>query len=817
MHIARVAVEGTLYSFDTLYDYIIPAELERFALPGTRVCVSFGTSKKPRIGFIFHVNDNKIDAGKKLKKISSVLDEHPVLSDEMIELAEFISERTFCTLYEAAKVMLPAGMCINIVDTYIINPEITDLQQFELTGDALSVASFLLEKKSYYTKEQICKKFSLSAECDIIDSLVNTGVLCKGTDALKKFSGLHETLVELSDDYDDSVKLTSKQRLVVDTLLDIESASIKELCYFTGVSPAVIKTLVNKNILVSYESECFKEPDYILMDEPELVPISLSQEQSDAYSSLTELLDCCKFSVSMLFGVTGSGKTMVYMRLIDDLIKKGQGIILLVPEISLTSQVIKLFTSRYGRKIAVLHSQLSYTEKAAEWNRIETGEAQIVIGTRSAIFAPVNNLHLIIIDEEQEHTYKSDKTPRYDAIEVAKFRCKKNNALLILASATPTVRDYAFASMGKYPLFELNTRYSKAKLPTVKTVDISQTTEMEHRLAISRTLETEIKNNLDKKEQSILLVNRRGFSTFIACRKCKKVLSCPNCSSSLTYHISNNRLMCHYCGYSQTSQNKCPACGSETIRYSGFGTQKAQQELEILFPDARIVRMDADTTIRKNSHSQLLKSFADGEYDILVGTQMIAKGLNFPNVTLVGVLSTDQQLFNDDYRGSEKTFSLLTQVIGRAGRMEKEGRAIIQTFEPENSIIKFASSQDYKKFFEYENIIRKSLVYPPYCDICVISFSGPNEGDVSSSAQKFLNCLELSVRENYIEQKIIVLGPAAPKISKINNKYRKRIIIKCRNSSRFRQMISSLIKDFMKNTTESGVTVWADINPNNIL
>ena len=501
------------------------------------------------------------------------------------------------------------------------------------------------------------------------------------------------------------------------------------------------------------------------------------------------------------------------MSVIDKVLDSGKSVIVMVPEIGLTPQTISLFAERYGESIAVFHSALSVRERLEQWKRVKRGNAKIVIGTRSAVFAPLENIGLIIIDEEQEHTYKSEQTPRYDAIDVAKFRAVQNNCLLLLASATPSVESFAAARSGRYELCTLTKRYGNAVLPEVVTVDMRTAEKADGSREISKTLFECLKDNLENGRQSILLINRRGYHTFAACNSCGTVITCPHCSISMTYHSANNRLMCHYCGNSLPFSSVCPECGENAVRYSGFGTQKIEDELKILLPTARVVRMDTDSTAGKNSHEKLLDSFAHGEYDIMIGTQMVAKGLNFPNVTLVGVVSVDQQLYNDDFRSLEKTFSLLTQVVGRSGRGELKGKAVIQTLTPENDIIRLAARQDYEEFFDTEIRLRKAMIYPPYCDLCIVGFVGENETVVKAAARETLDLLKKLSSGEFKGEKIIALGPMPARVAKINEKFRYRIIIKCKNSNRFRQMVSQILVSMNTDSRFSKVTVYADMNP----
>ncbi len=498
----------------------------------------------------------------------------------------------------------------------------------------------------------------------------------------------------------------------------------------------------------------------------------------------------------------------MFLKLIEDVVNDGKGVIVMVPEIALTPQTLSIFYSHFGDKVAVFHSALSAGERIDEWKRVKNGDAKIAIGTRSAVFAPFEDLGLIVMDEEQEHTYKSEMSPRYHARDVAKFRCAQNNALLVLASATPSIETYTNALNGRYGFVKLEKRYGNAVLPEVKTIDISDT-----KGPLSNELYSAIEECLENKKQAILLMNRRGFNTFAVCNCCKSVVSCPNCSISLTYHSANHRLMCHYCGHSQVYTDTCPNCNEKAVSYAGYGTQRIEDELQNIFPNARVLRMDADTTMARYSYQDKLTAFANGEYDILLGTQMVAKGLDFPNVTLVGIISIDHQLYNDDFRSSEKAFDLLTQVIGRSGRGNEKGTAYIQTVLPDNDIIELSAAQDYESFYNTEAIIRKSMVYPPFCDICYLSFSSEQYNKSIRSAHAFFEMLKNAVSTEYTDVRINVLGPIQPRINKISNKYRNIITIKCKNNKRFRQMMASLIKEYMKNIQSNGANITVDINP----
>lgn len=815
-NIAKVAVEGTNLSFDRLYSYLIPDFMIGKIKIGYRVFVPFGGSAKLRQGFIFEIDNNLfIDNESKYKYIYSLCDEYPLLTDKQILLAQWIAERTFSTLYESAKVMLPSGLCVSGKITYTITEQCSAEYISGLTDSEIKIINSFNKKGSYFSKENILKKNGIPATSNIVEQLEAKGYLKSNCESVSKLGGKTLRTATLNNESFDNINVTKKQQSVINTLSELGSASVAELCYYTGVTASVIFALEGKGILSLADEQYYRRPSSFYSDGIDADEIILTDEQQCAFESLKKDLYSDINSVTLLHGVTGSGKTSVYMKLIDEALHSDGGIIVMVPEISLTPQTLRKFYARYGDKVAVFHSGLSVGERIDEWSRVKKGEAKIAVGTRSAVFAPFDKVDLIIIDEEQEHTYKSERAPRYNTADIAKYICNRDRGLLLLASATPSVEAYTYALKGRYNLLSLSKRYGNALLPEVEVVDIASAADNGD-IPISDSLQEAIKENLDKKEQSIILINRRGYNTYIVCSECKKVISCPNCSISLTYHRANNRLMCHYCGFSQEISEKCPECGGKAIKYSGFGTQRVEERLKEIFPDVRILRMDADTTIAKNSHEKKLNDFSSGCYDIMIGTQMVAKGLDFPNVTLVGVLSADLGIFKDDFKAGEKSFDLLTQVIGRAGRQKKKGKAIIQTLFPDNEIINFAASQDYKLFYDSENENRRLMIYPPYCDICCIGFSGDNEIETRSAAVFSLHKIKLLCSEKYTKQKIIVIGPTQSKIHKISNKYRYRLMIKCRNSREFRDLVRDLLCLLYKEKKYKKVTVFADINPENL-
>ena len=633
-------------------------------------------------------------------------------------------------------------------------------------------------------------------------------MLPRGTDKIKDKS---TKMIRLSEDSTPPVKLTPKQQSVFELLCDVGSAGVSEVCEFCSVGKGVLDNLVKYGICEYFEKEVYRTPYKNVSENGEMSPINLSEVQQNAFNTYLKMMDTG--GTGLLYGVTGSGKTQVYLKLIDEAISRGKDVIVLVPEISLTPQMLYIFHSRYGKKVAVMHSGLSIGERTDEYKRADRGEAKIIVGTRSAVFAPVHNLGLIVMDEEQEHTYKSERTPRYNARDVANFRCRYNNALFLMTSATPSVESYSAAVKGKYVLCEINERYGDSKLPEIVTVDMKKEIAQGNKSPISKTLQSLIADNLDKHKQTILLINRRGYNTFIACNSCGHVITCPNCSISLTYHSYNNRLMCHYCGYSKPLDNVCPECGKNSIRYSGYGTQRIEDELERLFPDASVLRMDADTTSAKFSHQKLFDAFSRGDYDILIGTQMVAKGLDFPSVTLVGVVNADNSLYDESYLANERSFDLITQVVGRSGRRAEAGKAVIQTINPYNDVIEYASKQDYKSFFANEIQLRKLLTYPPFCDIYFISFICEDENKAALCAKSFFeNLVELN-RTDYKNVKLIVLGPSPSKISKLKNNYRYGLTLKCKNSKSVRKMLNDILKNIGKIKEYKSVSVSVDLNP----
>ena len=807
---ARVAVENANFSFDKLYDYFVPEELKGMVLPGCRVKVSFGHGL--RQGMVFALRETGSIEG--LKKISLLIDKEPVMSGELLSLAAFMKNRCYCTYFDACQAMLPAGLSVKLTYSYSAVKDVS-AEELLLSEDEKVVFERLLERKRPVREDNLLKSFGLR-DNGILKALEKKGAVIKSEAIKRKIADKTVKMICLTDHVPER-KYSPAQSEVIKTLEDIGEASVKELSYFTGASSAVMTNLVKLGICRFFEAEPPKAEPQQVRAEVCTEQITLTPRQNEAFESMLSRLESGKPSVTLLYGVTGSGKTSVFMKLVDRVNEQGRGVICMVPEISLTPQLLAKFRARYGDRVAVFHSGLSLGERLEQWRAVKEGRANIAVGTRSAIFAPMENIGLIVMDEEQEYSYKSSAAPRFHARELAKFRCNENKCLLVLSSATPSVESFQHAVSGRYDMCRLDSRYGSAKLPHVVTADMNIEQQQGNTSGYSSVLLEAVAENLESGQQSILLLNRRGHNTFIACRECCEVISCPNCSISLTYHSANHRLMCHYCGYSVPVPESCPSCGSKKIRYSGAGTQRAEQEIAEIFPKARILRLDTDSTMRRYAYEKKLAAFRNGEYDIMLGTQMVAKGLDFPNVTLVGVLSADGMMHSDDYRSYERTFSLLTQVVGRSGRGGLEGRAVIQTYEPQDPVIELAAAQNYDEFFKTEIALRKAMLYPPFADIAVIAFAGTDKDAVQKASEFFAQLLRESLRGEYSELPIRMLGPAPASVSKVGGKYRFRIILKFKNTKRFREMLSSLLCRMCTENEFRDVTVYADVDPDNIM
>lgn len=797
--IASVAVERAAYSYDKLYDYLIPEELHVCA--GMRVVVPFGHGGD-RMGFVLQTRSETPQTA--LKQISAVSDTEPLLDAPMLTLLRWLKEATFCTWFDALRAALPAGLGQRLNTCYTATGSEPNRP---LSAREQSLLALLQKKRKPAAASALEQSFPDAAM--LLESLCEAGAATAEQLVLRRAGDRTVTMVALLDGWQDCL-LTPKQQAAAEMLSQMGESSVKELCYYAGVGKQVVDNLVAAGAAAYYEHESLRNP---FADTPQADPGGLpplTAEQQSAAESLWRRYCEKPGSTALLFGITGSGKTQVFLELVRRVAEQGRQAIVLVPEISLTPQTIEKFHCSFGKRVAVLHSSLSVTERLDEWKRIKSGAVDVVVGTRSAVFAPVRKLGLVVIDEEQEHTYRSENSPRYDAREAAQLRIRLSGGLLLLASATPSVESYYRAAVsGEYALAELSERYGAARLPDVTILDMRSSISAAE--GLSEQLCEEMLYNLEHGEQTILLMNRRGHSTQVKCMSCHKPAECPNCSIALKFHAANNRLMCHYCGYSEPVQQACSSCGSSYIRYSGLGTQKIEEELHARFPQARVLRMDADTTMQKLSYQQKLGEFSQGGYDIMVGTQMVAKGLNFPNVTLVGVLGIDQSLYSDDFRSYEKTFSLITQVVGRSGRSLKPGRAFIQTYTPENPIILAAAQQQYKSFFHDEIASRKLALYPPFCRLFCVGISSAVETEAAEAAEAVMGGLERLLREKYSDIPVRLLGLSTESVYKVAGRFRYRILVKVKQSPRTRQLFAELLR-WCHSGLPQGVSVF--VNPN---
>ena len=798
--VARVAVEKTTCRFDKLFDYAIPEGMALTA--GVRVMVPFGRGGR-RVGLVVALAGVP-ESDTPLKPVAAVLEEEPVLTEEGLFLLRWLRENTFCTWFDALSVLIPAGYGLRgLIGWSLVRgvplPE-------ALSPTEQQVLSALKPRRKAVAAAELAEALGLTLDALPLERLETLGLLRREEVVERRIGDKTLQMVRLSGT--EPERLTPKQRQVYELLEQVGCGSIREICYFAGVTRGVVEKLVQQGIAEAYEQEVLRTPvsRETVLPEP---PPALTEEQSAAVETLWQ-----GFAeggrTGLLYGVTGSGKTAVYLTLAHRILAEGRRCIVLVPEISLTPQTIRRFLAAFGRRVAVMHSALSLSERLDEYKRIRRGEVDVVVGTRSAVFAPVEKLGLIIVDEEQEHTYRSEKAPRYDAGEIARLRARRQGGLCVLASATPSIETAYRAEKGEYLLAKLTHRYGGAPLPDVTILDLRERAMAAE--ALSEELCEELMQNLDRGEQSILFVNRRGYSATATCMSCHQPLECPHCSISLKFHAANGRLMCHYCGYSTEVPKACPHCGSRLMRYSGVGTQKVEEALKLRFPQARILRMDQDTTMRKDSHQKLLSAFGRGDYDILIGTQMVTKGLDFPKVTLVGVLSPDQMLYADDFRSYEHTFSLITQVVGRGGRRELPGRAFLQTYQPDHPVLTAAARQDYPAFYKTEVETRKLLLYPPFCRLYCLGFWGENEAEVKAAGQAVLALLERLLPGEYPELPVRLLGLAPANVLRVAGRYRYKLIIKGKNSPRMRELLWRLYTEPELAAVMRNVTLTIDPN-----
>lgn len=809
----KVAVSAAPYSIDKPYSYLVPESLAAATVPGVRVMVPFGRGNKESEGLILaRVQEPKLPGSKALRQ---VLDPEPVLDKAGIDLALWMRGRYFCTVFEAVKTILPAGLWYGLREIWSLamEPETARSAAVGIPG-AWQVLD-LLEKQGGKADIRVLRDALGDGAEKPLKAMKKAEILACETDAKRKIADKSHRMVELAVNTEDAYALTEPKRRsaparyeVVNFLATAGRTPAAEVSYYTGASARTLKTMEKAGLIAFSEEEELRVPS---LDDVEPGPeIVLNEEQQRAFEEILGRVQAAKPSVTLLHGVTGSGKTQVYLRLVQETLALGKTAMVLVPEIVLTPQMMRKFSSYFGSRVAMLHSSLKMTERYDQWKRIRRGEVDVVLGTRSALFAPLKNLGLIIMDEEQEGSYQSENVPRYDAREVAKYLCVREKAALVFGSATPTVETAWAAEQGNYQKALLRRRYNENALPEVLIADLRQEILNGNPGLISTPLRQELEKNLAAGEQSILFLNRRGSSRMLLCGECGYVPQCPRCSTAMTYHSANGRLMCHYCGHSEPAADTCPECGG-WMKHVGAGTQKVEEELRELFPEAGILRMDADTTA--GGHEEILQTFERERVPILLGTQMVAKGLDFENVTLVGVLSADISLYVDNYRAAERTFSLLTQVVGRAGRGGKTGRAVIQTYTPGNDVIRCAAQQDYDAFYESEIRMRRLRRYPPFADLFTVTVSGTEEGRVLRAAVSVRETLrQLCRRPELAAGEPEVLGPAPAPVVKVNNRFRYRCTLVGKNDKATREMLAWLQKDFAKDSANRGMNLFVDHN-----
>ena len=811
--IAKIAVSAANFAIDKPYSYSFSEEMR--VLPGMRVVVPFGRSNRAAEGVVLTVEDGATDG---LKSIIRVMDDEPVLSGTMLRLAAFMKERCFCTFFDAVRAMLPAGLWFQSKDSYTLTQDRSwqDKAPRQADGKVLlqaiadcggSAEGSVLRK--IVTDEQRFEK--------AISYLVSKKWITAQRDYLRRTADKQQQVATLCVSAEETLayaasrpKSAAMQRSVLELLCSVGSAPVKEICYFTGAKTSTVRRLAELGYVELHEKEVLRcrEIKPVRLDGP----LTLNSEQQEAFDGLNVQMNSQTPGTALLYGVTGSGKTSVYIKLIQRCIDLGKQAILLVPEIALTPQLLGLMAAYFGEQVAVLHSSLPAGERYDQWKRVRSGDAKLVIGTRSAVFAPCAKLGLIILDEEQEHSYKSENTPRYHAREVAQWRGLKENALVLLGSATPSVESMFYAKSGRYQLYTLKNRFGGRPLPKVEIVDMHQEAKLGNDLSLSNALQNALRETEQAGKQAILFLNRRGNSRALVCVDCRESPECPRCSARLTYHSANERLMCHYCGHSMPAPNRCPSCGGP-VKTVGTGTQKVQQELQAQFSDIPVERMDADTVTANNTHEMILERFQRERIPILIGTQMVAKGLNLPDVTLVGVLDGDLSLYNDSYRSAETTFNMLTQVVGRAGRGDTVGRALIQTYVPEHNVITLAAKQDYDGFYNMEIGLRKRLQTPPFGDLAVITLTGQEEARVLHGAAKLKRSLQNLLQQGeYTNEHCTVLGPAPCPVAKINYNYRYRLTLRCKMSRPLRLLLAHLLRQFSQDRENRGVSAFIDIN-----
>lgn len=804
MKYASVIVDVPAMQTDRAFDYKIPDEWEGVLTPGMRVIVPFGPRKVQ--GFVVETKDHS--DFKRLKSITELLDITPCLTSELLQLGQWLTEKTLCFKISAFQVMLPAAMkakyekIIGITTDSLANlpkqiqPFFQKNSQVDLKEMQQTVSLKEIHKEIEQGHLEVIYKVKQKTNKKMIKIIKRT----------ESFSRLAELVEQLPTN--------AKKQIDILTYFitnQISEITLQDLLTEASTSDASVKALISKGILVEESREVYRDP-YQDSNFKKTTPLQLNDEQQKAITPILTSITETEHDVFLMYGVTGSGKTEVYLQSIEEVLKNGKEAIVLVPEISLTPQMVHRFKGRFGSKVAVLHSGLSTGEKYDEWRKIQRKEVQIVVGARSAIFAPFENLGMIIIDEEHESSYKQEENPRYHARDVAIYRAKLHKCPVVLGSATPTLESFARAQKGVYKLLTLKERVNKKSMPSVDIIDMREELRNGNRTMFSTALLEKLTERLERREQSVLFLNRRGYSSFVMCRDCGFVIQCPHCDISLTYHRHGHQLKCHYCGYEEQMPTACPECQSEHIRFFGTGTQKVEEELVKVLPEARIIRMDVDTTGRKGAHEKLLTKFGNKEADILLGTQMIAKGLDFPDVTFVGVLTADTMLNLPDFRAAEKTFQLLTQVSGRAGRHELPGEVIIQSYSPEHYSIQLARQHDYDLFYGQEMDNRKNHAYPPYYYIALLTVSHPEITKVVSVTEKIVQFLR-----RHVEYETRILGPVASPIPRIKDRYRYQCMVKYKREKNLHETLRKIIEHFQAEMGSKDLMISIDLNPNSMM
>ena len=818
---AKVAVSNLNFSVDKEFSYLIPANLVRLVQPGVRVVVPFGRANKKREGIVTRLFYD--EGAIPLKSICELIDMERVVDEKGMALAKYISERYYSTFYDAVSLLLPPGSNLRFTE-YV---KLLDDSLEGVEDDTLirrKIVEYLLRKRVPVAVKELEEAFSNKGIKKLLMELKLLGkveIFEEGRQAHQSKSIQIATLLleehELYEYMDIFLKKAPAQRRVLELLLENGRMPVVDLVAFSGASRASITALQKKEVIEITEETVEQDP-FLSEKQTEHRAISLNDEQKQVVETVLDARKQGEFREFLLKGVTGSGKTEVYLALVEQIIKEGKEAIVLVPEIALTPQIRQRFFRRFGNRVAVLHSALSLSERKDQWKKIQSGQVSVAVGARSAVFAPFQNLDLIIVDEEHETTYKSEHSPRYQAKDVARFLLRQRKGTLLLASATPSVEDFYRAKTGKSTLLTLTQRYQGRKLPEVEIVDMREELKNGNHSVLSESLKRRLLEVKEKGEKAIILLNRRGYSTFVSCRDCGYVVKCKKCDVAMTYHSIEGHLKCHYCGSTEQVSTVCPECHSTSVRYFGSGTQKLEEEIYQMFSDTQVIRMDNDTTTTKMSHERLLKQFAKPGCSILLGTQMIAKGLDFKEVSLVGVISADSSLFVGGYNGAEKTFSLVTQVCGRAGRGEIPGYAVVQTYHPEHYAILAAKSQDYESFYQNEIVFRKNVKYPPFSEIINVIFTGSDEKRIFSMADGIKQIMTEKV-DFYGERKdyIAMYGPVPCGVSKIRNQYRYHILIKCTRADRVQTSFSEAVKTLILANTKNDITVSVDVNPVNFL